>query len=713
MTVVLDNVEKGKKTGNPGAVEAAAGDAAFLSRIRNIGIVAHIDAGKTTVTERILYYAGRVHRMGEVHDGNTVMDWMAQEKERGITITSAATTCQWLDRQINLIDTPGHVDFTVEVERSLRVLDGVVGVFCGVGGVQPQSETVWRQANHYRVPRLAFVNKMDRMGADFQAVVREIRERLGANAVPVQLPIGREEKFDGVVDLLAMRAVRFDEGSLGRQVIEAPVPPEMAAEAETARAELIERLAEVDEEVLEEYLEHTDPGREVLMRGLRRATIANAIVPVLCGSALKHKGIQPLLDAVVHYLPSPLEAPAMEGDDPRSGSKSVRAAGLKDPLAALVFKVATDPYAGRMFFVRVYSGKIRKGQNVYNPRVKKRERVLRVMKLHANSQSEVEELLCGEIGALIGLSEASTGDTLCAENAQIVLENIDVPEPVMFMAIEARSRADKDRLEQALADLNAEDPTCRVRIDKETGQTILCGMGELHLEILTVRLKNDFKVNVSTGRPMVSYYETVSRTGRAQGRFDRMIAGKRNFAGVTLEVRPLERGEGRRIEFGVGKNTLPRELRESVRQGIADGFMTGVLARYPVIDLRIDVIDVEIQDEESASESAFRTAAVTAFREAVMAAGPELLEPIMALEISVPAEHVGDVMSDINSRRGQVLNFQDRGGVRIVRAQAPLAELFGYATAVRSLTKGRASYTMEPATFAVVPKARKEELLNR
>jgi elongation factor G len=694
---------------------SADGRAVPLDRVRNIGIVAHIDAGKTTTTERILFYAGRTHRLGNVDDGNTVTDWMIQERERGITITSAAITCAWHEAQINLIDTPGHVDFTIEVERSLRVLDGAVGVFCAVGGVQPQSETVWRQADKYRVPRLAFVNKMDRMGADFDGVVAEIRAKLGANPLLLFLPWGRESAFRGVIDLLEKRAYTFAEETDGREVQAQPIPVELAAAAAEARARLVEQVCEGDEALLPKYLENPDLPADLLRPAIRRATIAGRLVPVLCGSALRNKGVQQLLDAVVWYLPSPLDRPAVSATDARTGSPVTREADDAAPLAALVFKIATDPYVGKLFFVRVYAGRLRKGQNVYNPRTKKRERLLKLVRLHADAQQEIESLATGEIGAAVGLKDATTGDTLCAEHQPLALERIQAPEPVMFMAIEPKSRGDREKLENSLRALAAEDPTCIVRQDAETGQTILSGMGELHLEILIDRLRREFQVEANTGRPMVSYYETVTAEGSAEHAFDRELGGRRHAATVTVTVAPRKRGSGHAAEVAAeARRRLPDEaLAEPLEKGLVDGILTGVLARYPMTDLLARVTAVRAPDEDLATEIACRTAAVMAFREAAAAAKPEMLEPIMSLDIVTPPEHVGEVIGDVNGRRGQVREMTMRGAMQTIRARVPLAELFGYAGAIRSLTRGRATYTMEPDEFDVVPGTVREQLLNR
>ena len=686
-----------------------------LCNVRNIGIVAHIDAGKTTTTERILFYAGRTHRLGNVDDGNTVTDWMIQERERGITITSAAITCLWRDVRINLIDTPGHVDFTIEVERSLRVLDGAVGVFCAVGGVQPQSETVWRQADRYGVPRIAFINKMDRMGADFDACVSEIRTKLHANPVCVQLPIGQAETFSGLIDLLEMKALTYDESTEGREVTVFEIPDELMDAAVAARAELCEKVADVDEAVVETYFAEPELSAETLRQAIRRTVIAGKLVPVLCGSSLRNKGVQQLLDAVMWYLPSPLDRPPVVATDLKSEGKVTREQSATAPLTALVFKIATDAYVGRLFFVRIYAGTLKKGQNVYNPRSRKRERIMKIVRLFADEQTEVDELGVGEIGAIVGLKDATTGDTLCAEHQPVYLERITIPEPVMFMAIEPRSRADKDKLTESMGLLAEEDPTCQVRVDAETGQTILSGMGELHLEILVDRLRREFKCEANTGRPMVSYYETVTAPGKSTYLFDRELGGKRHYAQLTVEVVPQKRGSGHAVEIAstVRRKFPDEKLADCVEQGLTDGILTGVLARYPMTDVLAKVTEVVFTDEETATDVAFRTAAVMGFREAALAASPELLEPIMSLDIVTPADYVGDIMGDINGRRGSVRDMTTRGDMQIIRVQVPLAELFGYSTAIRSLSRGRASYTMEPGEFAVVPRTVREQLLNR
>ncbi len=704
---------KAKKRGDSTTGKNPGECSAMLSDVRNIGVVAHIDAGKTTTTERILYYAGRTHRLGNVDEGNTVTDWMTQERERGITIVSAAITCNWRDHQINLIDTPGHVDFTIEVERSLRVLDGAVGVFCAVGGVQPQSETVWRQADRYSVPRLAFINKMDRMGADFHVCLDEIRSKLKAHAVCLQLPIGQAEDFKGVIDLIEMRALTF-EGD-GRDFKEEDIPADLMDDAILARAELCEVVAESDEEILEQYLEDPDLSVETLRDSIRRNVVANRIVPVLCGTALRNKGVQQLLDAIVWYLPSPADRPTVEATDLKTEEKVVRANTLEASLTSLVFKIAVDPFVGRLFFTRVYGGQIRKGQNVFNPRMKKRMRVMKIVRLFADSQTEVDVLDAGQIGAIVGLKDVTTGDTLCAEHQPVYLERIVAPEPVMFMAIEPKSRADKDKLTESMKLLAAEDPTCQIRIDPESGQTILSGMGELHLEILVDRLNREFKCQANTGRPMVSYYETVTGEGKAIYLFDRELGGKRHYVQLEVEVLPQKRGKGHVAEISAAAlRKLPNiKLADCVKQGLTDGILTGVLARYPMTDVLARVTDIVTMEDETATDVAFRTAAVMGFREAALAAGPELLEPIMSLDIETPAESVGDIIGDINGRRGSVSDMTTRGDMQIVNARVPLAELFGYSTVIRSLSRGRASYTMQTGEFAVMPRTVKEQLLNR
>ncbi len=686
-----------------------------LSNLRNIGIVAHIDAGKTTTTERILFYTQKIHRHGDVHDGNTTTDFMIQERERGITIQSAAVSCEWNGTSINIIDTPGHVDFTMEVERSLRVLDGAVCVFCAVGGVQPQSETVWRQADRYNVPRLAFINKMDRMGADFSRVVGELRGKLKANAVPLELPIGKEEGFAGVVDLLSMKSIVYDEASDGKKFTVGEIPAALKEDAELARAELVEKVADLDEGVMEAFLENGDLTDAELVPALRRQVVAGRIVPVLCGSSLRDKGVQPLLDAIVAFLPSPEDRPPVEATDLKSGGKVERRQSEDELLTALVFKIATDPYVGKLFFVRIYGGVLKKGANAYNPRTKKRERIMKIVRLFADSQQEVDELRAGDIGAVVGLKECTTGDTLCSEMKPCYLERITAPQPVMFMAIEPKSSADKDKLVASMQALAAEDPTCQFREDEETGQTILSGMGELHLEILVDRLKREFKCAANTGKPMVSYAETITKSATTAFMFDRELGGKRHAVGLTIALKPLGRGEG--VKIGLSRefrNAVgDKHILECVEQGLADGIATGVLARFQMVDIAAEAVAAEIIDPEVSDEVAFRSAAMMGFREAAEKAAPDFLEPIMKLEITTPPESVGEVLGDLNSRRGTVLDMEQRGDMQVVHARVPLAKLFGYSTSIRSLTKGRASYSMEPDMFELVPKAVRDEILSR
>lgn len=684
-----------------------------LEKLRNIGIVAHIDAGKTTTTERILFYTGKIHAHGDVHDGNTTTDFMVQERERGITIQSAAITCGWNSHVINIIDTPGHVDFTMEVERSLRVLDGAVCVFCAVGGVQPQSETVWRQADRYNVPRLAFVNKMDRMGADFARVVDEMRENLKSPACPVELPIGSAETFRGVIDLVTLKAVYYDDATEGKTFTVTDIPAELSDEAQLARAELVERIADLDEEVMEAFLEKGDLLAEELVPAIRRQTVAGRFVPVLCGSSFKNKGVQMLLDAICAYLPSPLDRPPVQATDFKTGEKVERSIA-DGQLLSLVFKITTDPY-GKLFFVRVYSGVLKKGANVFNPRTGKRERVMKMVRLFADDRIEVDELNPGEIGAILNLKDATTGDTLASEAKACYLERITAPQPVMFMAIEPKSSSDKEKLVESMHALATEDPTCQVKEDEETGQTILSGMGELHLEILIDRLKREFKCAANVGKPMVSYLETVTKEGVKSFVFDREICGKRHLVELTIRITPLERGKGVKVSLSRDFcNQVPdRALRQCVEQGLSDGVSTGVLARYQMTDLAVECVSASMIDPEMSDEVAFRSAAMMGFREVAEECAPEFLEPIMKLEITVPPESVGEVLGDLNSRRGAVLDMNMKADMQIVHARVPLSRLFGYSTAIRSLTKGRASYSMETDAFEIAPKAVREELLSK
>ena len=686
-----------------------------LKNVRNIGIVAHIDAGKTTTTERILFYTGKIHKHGDVHDGNTTTDFMIQERERGITIQSAAISCEWKGHTINIIDTPGHVDFTMEVERSLRVLDGAVCVFCAVGGVQPQSETVWRQADRYNVPRLAFVNKMDRMGADFARVVEELRDKLHAPACPIELPIGKEEGFKGVIDLLEMKAVVYDEATEGKTFTVGDIPAELKDDADLARAELVEKVADLDEGVMEAFLEKGDLSNEELIPAMRRITVAGRFVPVLCGTSLRDKGVQPLLDAICSFLPSPSDRPPVAATDLKSGEKVTREQKDSEMLTSLVFKIATDPYVGKLYFVRVYGGVLKKGANAYNPRTKKRERIMKIVRLFADDQIEVDELRAGDIGAIVGLKEVTTGDTLCAEMKPCYLERIVAPQPVMFMAIEPKSSADKDKLVESMKALAAEDPTCQFREDEETGQTILSGMGELHLEILVDRLKREFKCAANVGKPMVSYCETITAPALKSFMFDRELGGKRHAVELKLEVKPLERGKGHKVSLAREFVNLvaDKRLQECVTQGLEDGIATGVLARYPMTDLEVTCLSATLVDPEISDEVAFRSAAMMGFREAAEAGAPEFLEPIMKLEITTPPESVGEILGDLNGRRGNVTDMDMKGDMQIIHARVPLASMFGYSTAIRSLTKGRAAYSMETDQFEVAPKNVREEILSK
>jgi elongation factor G len=683
-----------------------------LNSIRNIGIMAHIDAGKTTTTERMLYYTGKVYKLGSVDEGTATMDWMVQEQERGITITSAATTCFWRDHQINIIDTPGHVDFTVEVERSLRVLDGAVGVFCGVAGVQPQSETVWRQAKKYKVPCIAFINKLDRMGARFHWVVDHIRTKLNVPAVAMQLPIGAESDFRGVIDLITMKAWEFDTASLGAQMNEIPVPSELAADAEQHRAALVEAVAENDDALMNLFFENPDVDAGALRAALRRTVLSGKVLPVACGSSLHNKGVQLLLDAVVDLLPSPLDVPAVSGHHPKTEEVVVREADDFAPTSLLAFKIATDPFVGKVVFVRVYSGVLKKGSALLNPRTKKREKIMRILRVHANQREDVDALYAGEIGAVSGLKEVTTGDTLCADNQPVALERITFPEPVISMAIEPKSQADKEKMFATLQTLGEEDPTFRVSTNEETGQTIISGMGELHLEIIRDRMLREFKVNANAGKPMVAYRETITKKSSASFTFDRELAGARQVASLEIEVSPRARGEGNTIHFLTKYGKIPDEFHGAIREGIDAGLITGILGNYSLIDLDVCVKDGGFHPELS-TEVAFRSAAIMALRDAVRAAQPALLEPIMKMEIVAPDEHLGDVLGDLNSRRGKIKEMVAQDGTQIIHADVPLAELFGYATSLRSVTKGRASYSMEPCLFDVVPESLMNRLLNR
>jgi len=681
-----------------------------LERVRNIGFMAHIDAGKTTTTERILFYTGVTHRMGEVHDGQAVMDWMAQEQERGITITSAATTCYWKGHRINIIDTPGHVDFTIEVERSLRVLDGVVGVFDAVAGVEPQSETVWRQADRYGVPRLAFVNKMDRVGADLGRTVRMMRERLDANPVLVQLPLGEEERFRGIIDLIAMNATVYDDTALGTQFAVQDIPADYRELAEEHRTLLLEALAEVDEGILERYLADQPVSEADIRAALRQGTVNLELVPVLCGSAFKNKGIQPLLDAVVDFLPAPADVPPVQGLNPK-GEVVSRPASDDAPLAALAFKLLSDPFIGHLTFIRVYSGMLRSGAAVLNASKGLRERIGRLVKMHANKREEIDSAYAGDIVAAVGLKNTATGDTLAEERDPVVLESLWIPHPVIDIAIEPKTKADQDKLGTALAKIAQEDPSFRVLTDPETGQTIISGMGELHLEIITDRLMREFKVDARVGKPMVAYRETVTREVQAESKFIRQTGGRGQYGHVVLEMKPLPAGSGVIFENKIVGGVVPREFIPAVEKGVKEAAATGVLG-YPMVDVEVALVDGSYHEVDS-SERAFFIAGSMGFKEAAKKAGPILLEPVMALEVVTPDGFTGEVMGELNARRGRVTGMESRGHTQIIHAQVPLVTMFGYATVVRSATQGRATFTMQFDHYEPVAASLAEEILGR
>ena len=681
-----------------------------LEKTRNIGIMAHIDAGKTTTTERILYYTGVSHRIGEVHEGTATMDWMEQEQERGITITSAATTCNWSDHRINIIDTPGHVDFTIEVERSLRVLDGAVAVFCSVGGVEPQSETVWRQADKYRVPRIAFINKMDRIGADFFRGVSMIKDRLKANPVPIQLPIGSEDKFKGIIDLVEMKAIVWDEESLGAKFHVEEIPAEMSELAQEYREKMIEEIASHDDELMEKYLGGEELGIDEIRAAIRKSTIDIQICPVICGSAFKNKGVQPLLDSVVDYLPSPVDIPAIKGIDSDTDAEIERIASDGEPFAALAFKIMTDPFVGQLCFFRVYSGVLNSGSYVYNSTKGKKERIGRLLKMHANKREEIKEVYAGDIAAAVGLKYTTTGDTLCPEDAPVILESIEFPDPVISIAIEPKTKADQDKLGASLAKLASEDPSFRVRTDEETGQTIISGMGELHLEIIVDRLMREFKVEANVGKPQVAYRETISKKVKVEGKFVRQSGGRGQYGHVWLEVEPQEPGAGYEFVDAIKGGVVPREYIPAVDKGIQEAMDTGVLAGYPVVDVKVTLIDGSYHEVDS-SEMAFKIAGSMGFKEGCAKATPVLLEPIMSVEVVVPEEYMGEVIGDLNSRRGRIMGMENRAGAQVVSSMVPLAQMFGYATDLRSATQGRATYTMTFHHYEQVPKSVAEEIV--
>jgi elongation factor G len=673
--------------------------------------MAHIDAGKTTTTERILYYTGRSHKMGEVHNGAAVMDWMEQEQERGITITSAATTCFWKDHRINIIDTPGHVDFTIEVERSLRVLDGAVAIFCAVGGVEPQSETVWRQADHYRIPRIAFVNKMDRIGADYERCIQEIREKLGADPLPIILPVGSEEDFTGVIDLINRRMLRFDDETQGLKVLDEEIPDDLKDKSSAARMAVLEKLADFDEDVMEKFVDDREVTPEELHRALRQATLKLKVVPVLCGSAFKNKGVQPLLDAVVRYLPSPDDIPPVQGLD-KDDRPVERKAMASESFCGLIFKLQADPFVGNLSFIRIYSGELKVRDKVFNPLKRKQEKISKLLLLHANKREEVPSLSAGDIGAVVGLKFTTTGDTLCASGDYIVLEAMDFPEPVIGIAIEPKTKADEGKLRESLDKVAREDPSFRVSVDEDTGQTIISGMGELHLEIIVDRLIREFKVSANVGKPQVSYRETLTVPAAAEGRFEAQGAGKEQYGHVEIEIEPCKRGQGVHFENLVNAEQIPPEYIEAVERGVRDSLDSGPLIGYPMVDVTVRLVGGSY-DEESSTPMAFGVAATMAVRKAAAAGNPVLLEPIMKLKILTPEEYLGDVINDLNKKRAHIIGVAADRTSQVVQARAPLAEMFGYSTDLRSATQGRATFTMQFDEFAEVPAKQAESIIRK
>ena len=682
-----------------------------LARIRNIGIMAHIDAGKTTTTERILYYTGRSHKIGEVHDGAAIMDWMEQEQERGITITSAATTCNWKKYQINIIDTPGHVDFTVEVERCLRVLDGVVAVFCAVGGVEPQSETVWRQADKYSIPRIAFVNKMDRIGADYERCLNMISERLGANPLSIQIPVGSEDNFSGIIDLIEGKILHFDEDSQGQKVIEEEIPEDHLETFTAARMALIEKLADFDEGVMEKYLEEEAVSAEEIRRVIRKATLDLEVVPVLCGSAFKNKGVQPLLDSVVDFLPSPTDIPPVEGVNSK-GVVEIRKTGASEKFCALVFKIISDPFVGNLAYIRVYSGKVTTGGKLFNPLKRKQEKVGRIVKMHSNKRSEVKELGPGDIGALVGLRFTTTGETLCAPGDTLLLDTMEFPEPVISIAIEPKGKADQEKLNDSLAKISMEDPSFKVAVDPDSGQTIISGMGELHLDIIVERLVREFKVEANVGKPQVAYKESISKKASGEGEFIQQ-GGAGQYGHVILEVEPLDRGSGFEFRTNITKDSIPIEYLPAIKNSVIGSLDAGALIGYPVVDIRVDLIGGSYHEEDS-TEQAFGVAGAMAFRQALKNAVPILLEPVMAIEVTSPDEYMGDAISDLNSKRARIVGMDSlENGIQVIKAQVPLAEMFGYSTDLRSATQGRASFTMQLSSYEQVPEAIAQKIIKK
>jgi elongation factor G len=691
-----------------------------LARCRNIGIMAHIDAGKTTTTERILFYTGITYKIGEVHEGTAVMDWMEQEQERGITITSAATTCTWRDHRINIIDTPGHVDFTAEVERSLRVLDGAVAVFDSVAGVEPQSETVWRQADKYRVPRICFVNKMDRIGADFLRTYEQIRTKLQGNPVALHLPIGIEDKYSGVVDLIKMKAIRWMDETMGADYVVEDIPADMMDLAKEFREQLIEKVSEVDDSIIDKYLHGQEIPEAQIKAALRKRTIDSvwkedtAFVPVICGSAFKNKGVQPLLDSVVDYLPSPLDIPSVSGIDPNGPEGTLVERPAKDdaPLSALAFKIMTDPFVGQLTFIRVYSGVMTSGMAVYNSTKQKSERIGRLLKMHANKREEIKEVYAGDIAAAVGLKSVSTGDTVCEEKTPVILEAMDFPEPVISLAIEPKTKSDQEKLGMGLAKLMAEDPTFRVKTDVDTGQVVIAGMGELHLEIIVDRLKREFSVEANVGAPQVAYKETITRAAEGEGRYVKQTGGRGQYGHAKIRIAPRKAGEGYLFENNIVGGTIPKEFIKPIDQGIKEAMTTGVLAGYPIDDVVIDLYDGSYHDVDS-NEMAFKIAGSMAFKDAAKRAHPVLLEPVMRVEVTVPEEYMGDVIGDITSRRGHLQSMEARGGTQVINSRVPLAEMFGYATDLRSRTQGRGAYSMHFDRYEQLPQAKADEVIKK
>ena len=682
-----------------------------LEKTRNIGIIAHIDAGKTTTTERILYYTGKTHKIGEVHEGTATMDWMEQEQERGITITSAATTCYWRDNRIDIIDTPGHVDFTAEVERSLRVLDGAIGIFCAVGGVEPQSEAVWRQAEKYRVPRIAFVNKMDRTGADFFGCVNQMKDKLGANTVPIQLPIGAEDKFKGMIDLIEMKALIFEENGMGVKVETTEIPVDLIEEARKYRESMIEAIADKNETIMEKYLEGKEVSATELKAAIRESTLTLGILPVLCGAAFKNKGVQQLLDVVIDYLPSPIDIPAMKGINPQTGKEEERKADKNAPFSALAFKIMTDPFVGQLAFFRIYSGKLKSGSYVYNSTKNHKERIGRIMKMHADKREDIDEIYAGDICGVIGLKKTMTGDTLCDASHPIILESMKFPEPVISIAVEPCTKAEQSKLGESFNKLLREDPTFKIKSDEETGQTIMLGMGELHLEVIVERLKREFGVKANVSKPQVAYKETIKKRVEVEGKFIRQSGGRGQYGHVKIIVEPTEtQGGGFEFVDKIVRGVIPKEYIPAIKKGVVEAMESGILSSHPLIDLKVTLIDGSFHEVDS-SEMAFKIAGSMALKEGCKKAHPVLLEPIMAVEIVVPEQFMGDVIANLNSKRAKINELTDRAGAKVIKALVPLGEMFGYATGIRSMTQGRGNFTMEFSKYSELPHTISEEII--